>query len=111
MVACKMLSRVPKPLFWLSGARRTLRRAGSFSLGLGAALLLSLPAAHAAPQGGKVVGGTGSISQPSGTKTVVNQKSSRLSIDWQSFDVGKGETVRFGELLLGEVPGVAYPRA
>jgi|GEM_PF-6201755 len=48
----------------------------------------------AAPTGGQVVGGDGSIRQ-SGTETVVTQNTDRLAIDWQSFDIGKNERVEF----------------
>ena len=49
---------------------------------------------HAAPTGGEVVGGTGSISQADLT-TTINQSSQNLAIDWQSFDVNTNETVNF----------------
>lgn len=47
----------------------------------------------AAPQGGKVVGGSAHIHQ-SGVITTINQSSSRSVINWNSFDIGKNETVR-----------------
>jgi filamentous hemagglutinin family protein len=60
-----------------------------------AAGLLSLSnGAGAAPQGGQLVGGSGSISANGGT-TTINQTSDKLSINWQSFNVGKSETVNF----------------
>jgi len=49
---------------------------------------------HAAPIGGEVVGGTGSISQTDLT-TTINQSSQNLAIDWQSFDVNVDERVQF----------------
>jgi len=65
---------------------------------LGFAILLShltlLPYAHAAPQGGNVVGGSGNINQ-SGTTTTINQQSQNMAIDWQSFDVKQNELVKF----------------
>ena len=49
---------------------------------------------HAAPIGGEVVGGTGSISQTELT-TTINQTSQNLAVDWQSFDVQTNEQVNF----------------
>ena len=53
-----------------------------------------LPYLHAAPIGGDVVGGSGSISQTDLT-TTINQTSQNLAIDWQSFDVKTNEQVNF----------------
>ena len=50
--------------------------------------------AGAAPQGGQVVSGSGSISA-SGATTTINQASDKLSLNWQSFNVGMAETVNF----------------
>src|SRR5689334_2887503 len=50
--------------------------------------------ALAGPEGGQVSAGQGSISR-SGTTTTIQQNSSRLSINWQSFGVGANETVNF----------------
>jgi len=49
---------------------------------------------HAAPIGGEVVGGTGSISQ-SDLTTTINQSTKNLAIDWQSFNVNTNERVEF----------------
>jgi len=49
---------------------------------------------HAAPAGGNVVGGTGSISQ-SDLTTTINQSSQNLAVNWQSFDVKTNEKVNF----------------
>jgi filamentous hemagglutinin family protein len=57
-------------------------------------LLLLIPYAHAGPEGGQVVSGSGSISA-SGATTTINQASDKLSLNWQSFNVGKAETVNF----------------
>ena len=65
---------------------------------LSAALLVSLVGGSgglwAAPQGGEVVGGSGSIGA-SGSTTTITQTSDKLSINWQSFNVAKSETVNF----------------
>jgi filamentous hemagglutinin family protein len=59
-----------------------------------AALSLSAVGAHAAPSGGKVVSGSGSISSNGATTTIV-QSSSTLSVNWNSFNVAPKETVTF----------------
>lgn len=56
-------------------------------------LIFPAPIAFAAPQGGKVVGGSANIHQ-SGTTTTINQSSDRAIINWHSFDIGKNEAVR-----------------
>lgn len=61
---------------------------------LATALLLDNAMAAELPTGGNVVAGTGQISQ-SGTTLTVNQGSSNLVINWNSFSVGAGHTVNF----------------
>ncbi|MFN7611607.1 MAG: filamentous hemagglutinin N-terminal domain-containing protein, partial [bacterium] len=53
--------------------------------------------AQTLPQGGTVVGGSGTIQQTSSTQLTINQASQNLSIDWQSFSVGAGHIVRFNQ--------------
>ncbi len=48
----------------------------------------------AAPGGGEVVGGSGSISQ-AGSNTTILQNSQNMAINWQSFDVNVGERVQY----------------
>ncbi|HWV15843.1 MAG TPA: filamentous hemagglutinin N-terminal domain-containing protein [Cellvibrio sp.] len=48
----------------------------------------------AAPEGGLVVGGAGTIDQ-AGLDTTIRQASDRMAIDWQSFDVKSNERVQF----------------
>jgi large exoprotein involved in heme utilization and adhesion len=48
----------------------------------------------AAPEGGQVVGGAGSINQ-AGTQTTIHQETQRMAIDWQSFNVKADERVQF----------------
>ncbi|WP_161596208.1 beta strand repeat-containing protein, partial [Rhodanobacter glycinis] len=48
------------------------------------------------PTGGVVVGGSGTITQ-SGNNTVINQASSRLALNWQTFNVGANESVLFNQ--------------
>ncbi|MGH8217747.1 MAG: filamentous hemagglutinin N-terminal domain-containing protein [Steroidobacteraceae bacterium] len=74
--------------------RRELR---TVTLGLATAIGLggALPAAIAAPAGGVVVSGQGSITAPNSTTTLINQQSQQLALNWSSFNVGSGETVHF----------------
>ncbi|MDH5178372.1 MAG: filamentous hemagglutinin N-terminal domain-containing protein [Gammaproteobacteria bacterium] len=53
-----------------------------------------LPYVQAAPNGGTVVGGTGSISQ-SGANTTINQTSQNMAIDWSSYNVNSDERVQY----------------
>jgi filamentous hemagglutinin family protein len=76
---------------------------------LGAACWLGIGLAHALPEGGAVSAGSGSIGQ-SGNTLTVSQNSPRLAINWLSFNVGGGETVRFlqpsaGAIALNRVLG------
>ena len=76
-------------------ARR--RKAGS-----GAVLVCALlaPVAGLAadlPTGGQVVSGSGAISQPNAQQMVIDQSSSKLAINWQSFDIGAGKRVTFNQ--------------
>ena len=50
--------------------------------------------AIAAPEGGEIVAGSGSIAKD-GDTTTVNQGSSELVVDWDSFNVGVNERVHF----------------
>lgn len=54
-------------------------------------------AARANPQGGVVVGGQATISQPSPALTTIQQSSQRAVIDWRSFSIGGSEAVRFNQ--------------
>ncbi len=56
--------------------------------------LMLIPYVHAAPAGGQVVGGTGSISQ-TGTQTTINQTTQNMAIDWQSYNVNSNERVQY----------------
>ncbi|WP_040052590.1 two-partner secretion domain-containing protein [Caballeronia concitans] len=64
-----------------------------------AAMLATQPGvsfAQALPTGGQVTAGQASISQNSNTMTI-NQGSQRTVIDWNSFNVGAGNTVQFNQ--------------
>ena len=63
-------------------------------------LALLVPLAQAAPIGGQITAGTGSISRL-GTTIMISQASQNLSLNWQSFNIAPQETVNFRQ------PGVS----
>jgi filamentous hemagglutinin family protein len=69
---------------WLAGA-----------LALSGGLLLA-PAVLAGPQGATVSAGSGTVSQ-SGLNTTVQQSSQNLALNWQSFNLGANESLRFNQ--------------
>ncbi len=77
--------------------RGPLRRGRTLALSLLSGLVMMANPALAAglPVGGQIVGGTGSIQTPSGSQMNVHQNSQNLIVNWQSFDIGKGNTVQF----------------
>ncbi len=74
-------------------ARRSTRHGGRVRIAAISALLGSVAQAEL-PGGGNIVAGSGQISQ-SGNVMTVQQNSSKLAINWQSFSVGEGNTVNF----------------
>lgn len=50
---------------------------------------------YALPQGGQVVGGSGSIGSPGGGAMEITGTGGNLAIDWDSFNIAQGETVNF----------------
>jgi hypothetical protein len=70
------------------------RRGRGAARSVAVTLALVVPLAQASPGGGKVVSGTGSISQ-AGNSTDIHQSSETLSIDWQSFNVSAQQSVDF----------------
>src|SRR5436190_21851453 len=55
-----------------------------------------VPAAWSAPVGEQVVAGQAAISQ-SGSNTLIQQTTGRVAINWQSFNIGAAEGVRFAQ--------------
>ncbi|MCH8313543.1 MAG: filamentous hemagglutinin N-terminal domain-containing protein, partial [Nitrospinae bacterium] len=49
----------------------------------------------ALPQDGNIVGGQGTINQPTANDLVINQNTGNLIINWQGFSIGASESVRF----------------
>jgi filamentous hemagglutinin family protein len=61
------------------------------------ALMLALAGlAFALPQGGQVVGGAASMNQPDAGTLNVTQTTDRAIIDWNSYNIGAGESVWYG---------------
>jgi filamentous hemagglutinin family protein len=54
------------------------------------------------PTGGNIVAGSGSIAQ-SGKTMTVTQSTNRMAADWQSFNIGAGNTVNFVQPSAGAV--------
>ncbi|KAA0696663.1 filamentous hemagglutinin N-terminal domain-containing protein [Halopseudomonas laoshanensis] len=73
-----------------------ISRAVGFALqSLAAAVMLATGfSAHALPVDGSVAAGAASIANGEGSMTV-NQASQNVSINWQSFNIGQGESVTF----------------
>src|SRR5579872_4159591 len=73
------------------GKSRRLARAAIWLL---ASTVITAPA-WSNPQGGQIVGGQGTITNPSANTTLINQRSSNLLVNWSSFNVAANQTVQF----------------
>lgn len=84
--------------FGVAGARgRSVNRAGRLAAVLLAStsiMPVSSAFAGALPENGSVTAGAGAISSD-GTTMTIRQDTHKLAIDWQSFSIGAGNTVRF----------------
>jgi trimeric autotransporter adhesin len=49
----------------------------------------------AMPQGGQIVGGSGTITEPTATSMQVDQNTHNMVINWNSFNIGSNESVNF----------------
>jgi filamentous hemagglutinin family protein len=95
-------------------ARRIPVRLCRMAIAIGVGTAVTIPGAltsmaFAAPVGGQVVGGSGSITSV-GPNTAIQQNSSRLVIDWNSFGTNARESVTFsqpgsGAIALNRVVG------
>ena len=70
---------------------RALMLAGTALVSVGAGFAL------AGPNGGTVVGGSGSISGQGTSSVTVNQTSQNLIINWSTFNIAKGESTTFNQ--------------
>ncbi len=72
-------------------------RAMALSL-LSGMMIMAHPAMSAnLPTGGQIVAGSGSIQTPSGNQMNIHQNSQNMVANWNSFDIGKGNTVQFDQ--------------
>src|SRR5258705_8601130 len=60
-----------------------------------ALLALGAGAVNAGPDGPVVVGGSATVSGAGTSSTVINQNSNRAIINWNTFNIGAGETTTF----------------
>ncbi|MCF6211369.1 MAG: filamentous hemagglutinin N-terminal domain-containing protein [Gammaproteobacteria bacterium] len=75
--------------------KKTCRRRVLAVWGYGLLLSVTVPSsAVGGPDGGQVVGGTGSIAS-SGAITTINQTSQNMAIDWQNYNVNANERVQY----------------
>lgn len=72
------------------------KRIATGLLALGFAISSMVPPALADPSGGRIISGSGAISQTPGA-SVINQATDRLIIEWDSFDTSSGQSVRFNQ--------------
>jgi filamentous hemagglutinin family protein len=80
---------------WMSMAEMSRGKGkGSSIKFISATLALSAVFAQAAPDGGQVVTGAGSITQSVATATI-NQATQSLSLNWESFNIAPTETINF----------------
>lgn len=61
------------------------------------AMSLHSSSVQAMPEQGKVVAGQGEIARPDDKTMVINQKTDRLALDWQKFNIAKDEKVHFDQ--------------
>src|SRR5947209_1098562 len=86
--------RAPSPA---SGrGERSIGRTGYATAFLTSMALVVLPAAASAgPNGGSVVGGSATISNPGSANVTINQFSDKAIINWNLFNIGVGEKTTF----------------
>ncbi|EIL3223972.1 filamentous hemagglutinin N-terminal domain-containing protein, partial [Escherichia coli] len=70
-------------------------RAMALSLLSGMIMMANPVTAANLPTGGQIVAGSGSIQTPSGNQMNIIQNSQNMVANWNSFDIGKGNTVQF----------------
>src|SRR5436305_3739499 len=78
------------------------------------ALVVLPAAASAGPNGGSVVGGSATISNPGSANVTVNQQSDKAIINWNLFNIGVGEKTTFNQpntnsIVLNKVTGGMGP--
>jgi len=81
----------PRHILWVRYTRAALLLSTALH-----ATAMAQPAPNARPTGGTVVVGQAAIAYGA-NKTTINQATQRAAIDWQSFDVGSQQAVRFNQ--------------
>src|SRR6266480_4528053 len=89
-------------------------RFSKFLLTTAALIALSARPAAAGPEGATVVGGAATIQGQGGAAVIVNQSSSSAIINWNTFNIGARESVRFNQpgsssVVLNRVTGGLGP--
>src|SRR5258707_1176842 len=89
-------------------------RFSNFLLTAAALIALSAAPAAAGPEGGTVVGGAATIQGQGGAAVIVNQSSTSAIINWNTFNIGARESVRFNQpgsssVVLNRVTGGLGP--
>src|SRR5580692_1760081 len=80
-----------------TAAALTPRAAGLVTVAVLAAAPLAAVPAVAGPNGGTVVGGSATIQGQGSASVIINQSSLNAVINWQTFNIGKGETTTFNQ--------------
>jgi filamentous hemagglutinin family protein len=74
-----------------------LKLAVLVAAGIGAGMANAAPAANALPSGESIASGSATFDRTVSNQLTVNQSSSKLITNWNSFDVGSGATVQFAQ--------------
>src|SRR5580692_724305 len=80
-----------------TAAALTPRAAGLVTVAVLAAAPLAAVPAVAGPNGGTVVGGSATIQGQGSAAVTINQSSQNAIINWQTFNIGRGETTTFNQ--------------
>jgi filamentous hemagglutinin family protein len=83
-----------RSLLLATATRMTVRAAA----GLGVVAVLAVPADAGGPNGGTVVGGSATISGQGTSSVTINQSSQNAIINWQTFNLGTGDSATFNQL-------------
>ncbi|HCO1470599.1 TPA: filamentous hemagglutinin N-terminal domain-containing protein, partial [Escherichia coli] len=81
----------------VEGVKASRRGVHAMALSLLSGMIMMANPVTAAnlPTGGQIVAGSGSIQTPSGNQMNIHQNSQNMVTNWNSFDIGKGNTVQF----------------
>ena len=74
----------------------------AIAAGVALAVLTGNPSVEAMPTSGQVTDGKGSITQ-NGSNMTITQSTDKMAVNWQSFGIAKGESVRFNQPSVNSV--------